>query len=135
VSCAIFGSLPWRPRSQHVLAAKSCLAHNLFEVGLYNYFTDRTTCRAQHLGRYLVNACSLSTVLLQQYENYWLRPTYNIFMLHLLTTWWTNNFSVSNLTDERESPRKHRLHEKTAVSVLLKLFISSNEWCHTTDAP
>ena len=29
--------------------------------------------------------------------------------------------------------RKHSLHEKTAASVLLKLFISSNEWCHTTD--
>jgi len=28
--------------------------------------------------------------------------------------------------------RKHSLHEKTAASVLLKLFISSNEWCHTT---
>jgi len=25
--------------------------------------------------------------------------------------------------------RKHSLHEKTAASVLLKLFISSNEWC------
>ena len=31
--------------------------------------------------------------------------------------------------------RKHSLHEKTAASVLLKLFISSNEWFHTTDAP
>jgi len=31
--------------------------------------------------------------------------------------------------------RKHSLHEKTAASVLLKLFISSNKWCHTTDAP
>ena len=31
--------------------------------------------------------------------------------------------------------RKHSLHEKTAASVLLKLFISSNELCHTTDAP
>jgi len=32
--------------------------------------------------------------------------------------------------------RKHSLHEKkTAASVLLKLFISSNEWSHTTDAP
>ena len=27
--------------------------------------------------------------------------------------------------------RKHSLHEKTALSDLLKLFISSNEWCHT----
>jgi len=31
--------------------------------------------------------------------------------------------------------RKHSLHGKTTASVLLKLFISSNEWCHTTDAP
>jgi len=31
--------------------------------------------------------------------------------------------------------RKHSLHEKTAASVILKLFISSNELCHTTDAP
>jgi len=30
--------------------------------------------------------------------------------------------------------RKHSLHEKTAASVLLKLFTSSNEWFHTTDA-
>jgi len=30
---------------------------------------------------------------------------------------------------------KHSLHEKTAASALLKLFISGNEWCHTTDAP
>ena len=29
--------------------------------------------------------------------------------------------------------RKHRLHDKTAASVLLKLFSRSNEWCHTTD--
>ena len=26
--------------------------------------------------------------------------------------------------------RKHSLHEKTAASVLLKLFISGNECCH-----
>ena len=31
--------------------------------------------------------------------------------------------------------RKHSLHEQTAASVLLKLFISGNEWCHTTDTP
>jgi len=31
--------------------------------------------------------------------------------------------------------RKHSMLEKTAASVLLKLFISSNEKCHTTDAP
>jgi len=27
--------------------------------------------------------------------------------------------------------RKHSLHKKTAASVLLRLFISGNEWCHT----
>jgi len=31
--------------------------------------------------------------------------------------------------------KKDSLHEKTAASVLLKLFISGNEWRHTTDAP
>ena len=31
--------------------------------------------------------------------------------------------------------RKQSLHEKTAAWVLLKVFISSNKWCHTTDAP
>jgi len=31
--------------------------------------------------------------------------------------------------------RKHSLHGKTAASVLLKLFISGNKRCHTTDAP
>ena len=34
-----------------------------------------------------------------------------------------------------KAPKKHSLHEKTAASVLLKLFISSNEWCYATDAP
>jgi len=29
--------------------------------------------------------------------------------------------------------RKQSLHEEAAASVLLKLFMSSNEWCHTTD--
>ena len=31
--------------------------------------------------------------------------------------------------------RKHNLLWNTAASVLLKLFISGNERCHTTDAP
>jgi len=38
-------------------------------------------------------------------------------------------------TEEREAARKQGLNEKTAASVLLKLFISGNEMCHTTDAP
>jgi len=31
--------------------------------------------------------------------------------------------------------RKHSVHEKAAASDILKLFISGNERCHTTDAP
>jgi len=31
----------------------------------------------------------------------------------------------------KKALRKHSLHGKIAVSVLLKLFISGNEWCHT----
>jgi hypothetical protein len=59
VSQAIFGSLSWRSRSQHDLAAKSCPAHNiviwsrilqLFQTNDHNI---ETTCHAQHLGCYL----------------------------------------------------------------------------------
>jgi len=35
--------------------------------------------------------------------------------------------SKSDKTDKGKAPRKHSLLEKTAASVLLKLFISSNE--------
>ena len=31
--------------------------------------------------------------------------------------------------------RKHRLHEKKAALVLLKMIVSGNEGCHTPDAP
>ena len=34
-----------------------------------------------------------------------------------------------------KNPRKHSLHRKSTASVLLKLFNSGNERCHTTDAP
>jgi len=34
-----------------------------------------------------------------------------------------------------KAPRKHSLHEKTAASVLLKLFISSNERCKSCENP
>jgi len=59
VSRATFRSLPWRPRSQHDLAAKSCPAHNFViwsQILQLFYIIDHpidTTCRAQHLGRYL----------------------------------------------------------------------------------
>jgi len=36
---------------------------------------------------------------------------------------------------KRKALRKQGLHEKIAASALLKLFISGNEICHTTDAP
>jgi len=47
------------------------------------------------------------------------------------------NFSRAIVTKlvKGKTLRKHSLHEKTAASILLKLFISSNEWCHTSDAP
>jgi len=59
VSRASFGSLPWRSRSQHDLAAKSCPAHNFVIWSRISKLVHRndhhieTTCRAQHLCRYL----------------------------------------------------------------------------------
>jgi len=59
VSRATFGSLPWRSRSQHDLAAKSCPAHNLvfwswisklFHIN--DHHIEMTWCM-QHLGCYL----------------------------------------------------------------------------------
>jgi hypothetical protein len=56
VSRATFGSLPWRPRSQHDLAAKSCPAHNfvnwtrILQIFHRNDHHIETMCRAQHLG-------------------------------------------------------------------------------------
>ena len=43
------------------------------------------------------------------------------------------NFDKIKLMNGK-APRKQSLHEKTTASVLLKPFISSNKWCHTTDA-
>jgi len=59
VSRARFGSLPWRSRSQHDHAAKSCPPHNFFFLSLIlklfyrNDHHIEMTCRAQQLGRYL----------------------------------------------------------------------------------
>jgi len=59
VSHATFGSLPWRSRSQHDLAAKSCPAHNfviwsrISKLFHRNDYHIEATWRAQHLGRYL----------------------------------------------------------------------------------
>jgi hypothetical protein len=58
-SRATFGSLPWRSRSQHDLAAKSCPALNFVIWSRIKKLLHRnnqhieTTCRAQHLGGYL----------------------------------------------------------------------------------
>jgi len=54
-----FGSLPWRSRSQHDLAAKSCPAYNfviwspISKLFHRNDHHIETTCHTQHLGRYL----------------------------------------------------------------------------------
>jgi len=54
-----FGLLPWRSRSQHDLSAKLCPAHNFViwsQILELFYIIDHhieTTCRAQHLFRYL----------------------------------------------------------------------------------
>jgi len=59
VSQVTFGSLPWRSRSQHDLAAKLCPAHNFViwsRISKILYRNDHhieTTCRAQHLGEFL----------------------------------------------------------------------------------
>jgi len=59
VSRAIFGSLPWRSRSQHDLTAKSCPAHKfiiwsrILKLFHWNDHHIETRCRAHHLGRYL----------------------------------------------------------------------------------
>jgi len=52
-----------------------------------------------------------------------------VVILH--TRWWKGTIKLMKV----KALRKHSLHKKTAASVLLKLFISSNEWCPTTDAP
>jgi len=58
VSRATFGSLPWRSRSQHDLAAKSCPVYNFViwsQISTLFHRNDHhieTTCRAQYLGRY-----------------------------------------------------------------------------------
>jgi len=56
---AKFGSLPWRSRSQHDLAAKLCPAHNfviwsrILKLFHRNDPHIETLCRMQHLGGYL----------------------------------------------------------------------------------
>jgi len=45
------------------------------------------------------------------------------------------NNQTANELRKWKALRKHSLHGKIAASVLLKLFISSTERCHTTDAP
>jgi len=60
MSRSTIGSLPWRSRSRHDLAAKSCPAHNfviwspILNIFHINYHHIETPCRKQDLGRYLV---------------------------------------------------------------------------------
>jgi hypothetical protein len=59
VSRAKFGSLPWRSRSQHDLAAKSCPVLNfvvwsrILQLFHRNDHHIETMCHTQHLGHYL----------------------------------------------------------------------------------
>jgi hypothetical protein len=59
VSRETFVSLPWRSRSQHDFAAKSCPAHNFVILSLILHLFHKndhhieTTCPALHLARYL----------------------------------------------------------------------------------
>ena len=48
--------------------------------------------------------------------------------------WWLTGFQLYQI-EERVALRKQGLNEKTASSVLLKLFISGNERFRTTNAP
>ena len=53
-----------------------------------------------------------------------------------ITDKWTKiDFFIYSKLMKGKALRKHSLHEKTTASVLLKMFISGNECCHTTDAP
>jgi hypothetical protein len=75
VSRATFGSLPWRSRSQHDLAAKSCPAHNfviwsrILQLFHRNDHHIETMFRAQHLGCfYTLNfVCDITLTLLEVY--------------------------------------------------------------------
>ena len=57
--CTTFWSLPWRSRSQHDLARKSCLTYNfvvwspILKLLHRNDHHIESPCREQHLGRYL----------------------------------------------------------------------------------
>jgi len=92
------------------------------------------------------------TLILRECFFLWIRHLTIHYLLYLLCTKHKqptgNMLSMSQLPDyrcefdrnwiklmKRKSLMKHSLHEKTAASVLLKLFISRNEWCHTTDPP
>jgi len=57
------------------------------------------------------------------------------FFSFKLNTVFSTHYVNLYKTEERVALRKQCLNETTAASVLLKLFISGNERCHTTDAP
>ena len=70
MSRATFWSLPWRPRSQHDLAAKTCPAHYfviwspMLKLLHRNDHHIESPCREQHLGRCL--ECQGHSMTLQQ---------------------------------------------------------------------
>jgi len=89
VSRVTFGSLPWRSRSQHDLAAILCPAHNfviwswISKIFYINDHHIETTCRAQHLGQNLEGQ-GHSTTLQQNC----VRPITSLFVVRF----W-NNFT------------------------------------------
>ena len=89
-----FGSIPWRSRSQHGLAAKSCPAHNfvissrILKIFHRNDHQIETTSRAQHLGRYLEGQGH--TMTLQQNH---VRPK-NLNLKSLLKLFYRNDHRI-----------------------------------------
>ena len=77
VSHATFGSLPWRSRSQHDLAAILCLAHNL----VISYLKSDFTIFLRNWSPYWHNCCA--------HQNF-------VICSQILQLYLTNYFSVSN---------------------------------------
>jgi len=96
-----FGSQPWMSRSQHDRAAKSCLAHNFIIWSLISKLFHRndhhikTTCHAQHLGRYLEGQGHSMT--LQQNR---VRPITSLFEVDFetISQKWSPYWDVSRAT-------------------------------------
>ena len=77
----------------------------------------------------------LYTAMLQEFVFNAVRTLHGwLFIRYIISDFRLESFYRFILMNEK-ALRKHSLHRKVAVSVLLKLFISSNKICHTTDAP